>query len=497
MSKNLQNILMKLNLSATIRSDTLHDRPQVVAPIVILVEGVHHGSGGPLYYPAEEIAKFAEAWNGRPVPVYHPTTADGLPECCNSPEVLERSVVGQVFGAAWDPAKRRLVGEVWIDIQKANAIDPSIVPRIRNHDAFEISSGLYSDDDGTPGEWNGEAYEATLMNFRPDHIALLPTGTGACSWEDGCGIRANASKWGSKTKDVHVVVLVNADEASYEEIVQQLQAFVDDKDIWSQNSDVPSTLHFVEAVYDGFFVYRQSGPAGTKYYKAEYSVNADGTAEVNGESTETVRKVISYAPVANVTAAATQTVTTNDSGGTKMSDKKKKDCCPEEVLALVNELVSNETTVWVEADRESLQVMTVEMLKKMLPPAEDPKANAAAEAAAAAAAAAATANEDVSAAEYIQNAPDGIRQTLNRAYKRDQDHKAQLIGNILKSPRNEFSRETLETMDLDALEAIGKLAEVKTNFAAAAPEGVTDNQGDQADAGEPMATPTFASPKAA
>lgn len=37
-------------------------------------------------------------------------------------------------------------------------------------------------------------FKRIARNLNPDHLALLPGGTGACSWEDGCGVRANERK---------------------------------------------------------------------------------------------------------------------------------------------------------------------------------------------------------------------------------------------------------------------------------------------------------------
>jgi len=36
-------------------------------------------------------------------------------------------------------------------------------------------------------------YNEAAKNLRPDHLALLPGGTGACSWDASCGIRANSN----------------------------------------------------------------------------------------------------------------------------------------------------------------------------------------------------------------------------------------------------------------------------------------------------------------
>ena len=98
-----------------IRREVMEDRVHLVAPVVILTEGVHHGSGGPLYYPAEELAKFPQAWNGIPLPVFHPTDEAGNPVISNSPEVIQAQSVGRLFNVFYDAHAKALKGELWVD----------------------------------------------------------------------------------------------------------------------------------------------------------------------------------------------------------------------------------------------------------------------------------------------------------------------------------------------------------------------------------------------
>jgi len=100
-------------------------RKYIVVPTVLLVEGVHND----VYYPAEELQKFPEAWNGIPVPVYHPVQ-EGTPISCNDPEIVSTQVVGRLWNVSFDSGK--LKGEIWIDVEKANAIEPSLVSAIPN-----------------------------------------------------------------------------------------------------------------------------------------------------------------------------------------------------------------------------------------------------------------------------------------------------------------------------------------------------------------------------
>lgn len=158
----------------------------IVVPVVMMVEGVHHGSAGPLLHPADELEKSAPAWNGIPVMLNHPEW-NGKPISANSPEVLERWKVGRVFNVQYK--EKKLTGEIWLEEQKLKEIYPELLNEIKEGKMIEVSVGVYTDEENVKGEWNGEQYEGISRNHRPDHLAILPEDQGACSIKDGCGIR--------------------------------------------------------------------------------------------------------------------------------------------------------------------------------------------------------------------------------------------------------------------------------------------------------------------
>ena len=73
------------------------EKAHLVVPVVMMVEGVHNGSQGPLLHEITELGKFPESWNGRPVVIYHPEDEDGNPISANSPEVIDKVTVGRVY----------------------------------------------------------------------------------------------------------------------------------------------------------------------------------------------------------------------------------------------------------------------------------------------------------------------------------------------------------------------------------------------------------------
>lgn len=179
--------IFKLNTS--FRYEKLNGDAQIVVPVVLLKEGVHNH----VFYPAQELEKFPESWNGRPVPVFHPGE-EGEAISANDPKLIEANNIGSLFGVVYDNETKALKGEVWISIAKAAKVFPYILTLIYQKKPIEVSTGLWGDMVAETGKWNEEEYSSVLINYRPDHLALLPGKEGACSWKDGCGIRSNVSE---------------------------------------------------------------------------------------------------------------------------------------------------------------------------------------------------------------------------------------------------------------------------------------------------------------
>lgn len=172
---------------------TVHqEKPHYVVPVVMMVEGVHSGSHGAVYHTIDELGKIPDSWNGIPVVIDHPEDEDGSSISANSPQVIDNRSVGKVYNTRVEGT--RLVAEVWLDEEKLNNISPEILTDITNNRLVEVSVGVFSDEEFVEGEWNGEKYISIAHNYRPDHLAILTEFTGACSCEDGCGLRVNTSR---------------------------------------------------------------------------------------------------------------------------------------------------------------------------------------------------------------------------------------------------------------------------------------------------------------
>lgn len=185
---------------------TLDGREYAVAPVVALVAGVVNGE----LAPGEEIGRFVEAWNGRPVPVGHPKR-NGVFVSANSPQGIEEAL-GWFFGAQMDGEK--LKGELWLDVAKAQALGGEaldVFTRLEAGDHVEVSTAYFNELEVTDGMFNGKSYKGVQRNLRPDHVALLPNEVGACSWTDGCGApRVNVQLGGVEPMEEKTGMLATA-----------------------------------------------------------------------------------------------------------------------------------------------------------------------------------------------------------------------------------------------------------------------------------------------
>lgn len=165
-----------------IRKVTFNNREVLIVPVIMARADVVMNDS---IIPVEEFAP--AAWNGRPVTVEHPIE-DGGYVTANRPDKIETQTIGQLFNTRIEGVK--LIAEAWIDIKAANKIEPSLIARILAGEPIDVSTGYFSTDDPISGEINGRAYTVVNRDIKPDHLALLPSQDGACSWADGCGVRS-------------------------------------------------------------------------------------------------------------------------------------------------------------------------------------------------------------------------------------------------------------------------------------------------------------------
>ena len=150
----------------------------------LIVPGVLRGSKGPLYYPEDEIALNADKWNGMPLVAPSHPQANGRYVSAKHPGAKQFHV-GEVRNVV---ASGTLDAEGWFDSKKLLEVHAGLYSKLLSGEPIELSTGLYVDEDESPGVWNSVSYDSIARNHEPDHVAILANETGACSIADGCGI---------------------------------------------------------------------------------------------------------------------------------------------------------------------------------------------------------------------------------------------------------------------------------------------------------------------
>jgi hypothetical protein len=361
------------------RTETLDGKNYIVMPVVMMVEGVHAGSAGPLLHEAEEFGNDPSSWEGIPVTVPHPER-NGQYVSVFSDGVEEEFSVGTVYNARVEDGK--LKAEAWLDEQRLIARSPQALNHIRNNQPFDVSIGVFTEDEQQEGDWNGEHYIAVSRNHRPDHLALLPGERGACSLDDGCGIginkkggnevpntkkddgsqKKNFVNHSSKKGDFVIPVLVNQG-TDYQELVHDLSAKLDGWD----NED---RIHYLRAVYDDHLIYemRSRATGGNRFYKQEYEANEeDGTVEFVGQAQQVMQKV-EYVPLQNNRMTRTRH-NNKKKEDSKMANNKKEGCCEEKV----DKLIAHKSTKYTKEDREYLLGLEERIIDDLMPSEEPVK----------------------------------------------------------------------------------------------------------------------------
>lgn len=175
--------------SGKAKSITRNGREYLVVPASLIVPGVLNGSKGRLYYSPKHTQKSTEKWNGTPITMYHPTV--------NGEYVSAKHSSVKHYGWLENARYRnKLTSEAWIDVErtKTHPEGEYVLNRLRQGLPVELSTGLYTEDIERNGidSRSGQAYTHLAVDYRPDHLAILPSQTGACSLRDGCGLNVNA-----------------------------------------------------------------------------------------------------------------------------------------------------------------------------------------------------------------------------------------------------------------------------------------------------------------
>ena len=459
------------NTNGVVRKDTMEGRSYTVVPMVMLTEGVHSGSDGPLYYPAEELAKTPFIWNHKPVVVYHPEI-DGKGVSACDPVIMTKHKIGVIMNTVFEPASEgklaRLKAEAWLEEDRIAAVDARVSLAIANNNMLEVSTGVIVDAVDTEGDFTfnqeTEHYTKIAVNYRPDHLAVLPDQKGACSISDGAGLLRNAASDNGKETNVLKHILnrlfgknTTQNEASHESIRAQLHGVVRSK------FESDNTFPWVEDVFDNYFIYEVDGTL----FRLAYNIDESGVVTVEGEPEKVVRET-GYKVVGNVI--------------NKGDSMNRKDA--------VQALISNKELTWNEEDREWLEGLEDGQFAKItgnkvapvvIEKKEEP------------APVIVNTNPVVKTLdEWLAEAPAEISASLRSQLATNKTQRQTLIDQIIANVNNTFTKEQLASQTTESLSMIANLAKAPAQAIYAPQAGVMTENYDAADVdAEPLVMPTM------
>lgn len=438
---------LRFNLANTaIRHETLHGKQYIVAPMVMLTEGVHNGSGGALLYKADDIKKATPSWNMKPIVVYHPQiNGQGVSAC--DPDVLEAQQVGMVMKATWNG---KLRAEAWIDIDRATNVDARVIEALEQNKLMEVSTGLFTENNSESGDWNGEQYIAIAVNHQPDHLALLPDQIGACSIADGAGLlQLNEAAQAAGVQDVDRMLAREMDvlrrmignAMSHNSIHSALNRALRDRFKTKENEYL-----WIADVYDDKVVYELETNGRSTLYAMKYELK-DSAIELSGEMPVEVVRTTEYRTSTGTYVGNEARITTKEDS---TMDKKQ----------LVAGLIANAALMFNESDRDALMGMDEAILVKMNPiiNEEAPVIETPAPAPAPVENVNVAPKDPMTTEQFIAAAPPEIRQVLQNSLSTYEAEKAKLIGEITANKANAFTPEFLATKDVAELKGIAALA---------------------------------------
>lgn len=419
-----------------------------VTPVVMLREGVHNGTKGPLFYPSEVLENEAEIWEDVPITVNHTPSNKRASE-------LPDTHVGKVKNSRFEYPK--LKAEAWLREDKLKASNGSILGAIMNGTSMEVSTGLVPKIEKKKGVWNTESYIGKLTSMGvPDHLALLPDKIGACSVADGCGLTMNQLSDDSTRSQLRS----SLDERFGDKLVFLADTF---------SADGLVVFELIDKIED----------TSMGLFKLNFSVS-DNVVELSDDSPEEVVLVREYRTI--------------DGEVLGNASDRSENMAGNEQKGPVDLLIENEESQWTEDDREFLEGLDEEKLTKIVGNSEEeegenPTKNQKKKAKPSSkkattqnkeACGKCSHEEEIENAakrgakgiepktseqqtldEYVNNAPPEIQDFLSDAMGSLQEQRDDLIETITNNEENEFSEDELNNMKTPQLRKLAKIAKKK------------------------------------
>ena len=327
----IEMIINDLANVAKYRRELLGGREYFVAPTVMMVEGVHNGSIGPLYYPKDEIEFAGPSWNSIPVVVYHPVE-NGKHVSAKTPGVLDRQGVGFVLSS--NVTEGRNTSETWIDAERIQQVHPVTYQRILRNESIEVSTGLGARVIKEDGDWKGTKYVGVARVHVPDHLAILPDGEGACSIKAGCGLLRNS------LSENEFIANAKFKGMSYGETMEAVQKAFRDKFVPNSNSGMLIESPYIIEIFDDSVVYRNK----EALFRLAWDMK-DGNVSFS-DIPEEVTKITTYKAKSDFVG----------------NEEKKTMCRKDQVTSLI----TNAESDWSEEDRTFLEGISEPQFNKIV-----------------------------------------------------------------------------------------------------------------------------------
>jgi predicted DNA-binding protein (MmcQ/YjbR family) len=420
-----------------IRNAKLAGKEYKVVPMVMITEGVHAGSNGPLYYPKGELSKTPATWNHKPVTIRHPFDAAGARSACDS-DMIEEFSVGIIMNAKFDKNGDRITAEAWIDEARLDEVKggDKVKLAMANNQTLELSTGLFTDNETKSGDFDGTHYDTIARNYRPDHLAILPDDVGACDKTKGAGFIRNAKLAGKELTEIEqrmaeaagLGFIANA--LSFGQVADQIYTLLRSK----LNTDTTKDCCYpwVRDTYETVFIYSYEG----KMYAQKYTKSDTDKITFDGEPVEVVQYV-TYKDAVSGSLVVNNNITNSHTEDTHMKDKY--------IAKLIANGYSEADRVTLNSKSEAELGLMVEAADKAavankapeVKPVTEPVANAA---------------QDKVIAD-LKAKVDALTANAASEAKKEKDA---VIAGIVANKANKRSAEDLAKFDVDALRVIAE-----------------------------------------
>jgi len=219
----MEKVYVHLRRSAVFdeKKVNINSKEFYVLPVSMMTPGKRCGLAGCLNYSEKVLSEFPSVWNGIPVTNGHPMDEDGETplSVTASPNVFHSYYIGAtVHNAHYDNGLR---GDIYI---RSEDMTEELLQKFKSQN-IEVSIGVFCDVEGD-----------NVTSMYPDHLALLFNEKGACSWEDGCGIRANASGEDAEKKDANEINLKKDDVFSQKDL--SFRVFIGNNSKWCESKNL-------------------------------------------------------------------------------------------------------------------------------------------------------------------------------------------------------------------------------------------------------------------